>query len=1033
MDISLIDPVLLLGEGSDGETATNGAIITPHPQLITPTASASNTVPDAPTLDPRRDPHSIESEEEYRSRLESEKRKAPLAAACSRLGIKTTKSANLPRLRGDLVNYWCLRGGVPMPPAFNRPAASSTTQNLVSGSNSTGPSTSSAPPTTVGRPGTARQPPARSSAPEAIAPRLATASLSDEEADSDDEAALVRAYASKGADAEEILGYDNEGDDDEESVDGDDGSDVDASEEEVAHDAFKRSVRVAAVRRAEGNRRAGGIKTQKAMVKSWNDFKVIALQKGNIKDGVVDEHSLLLFIKYNAEREKLSRRGVPIPGTRLGASQLKKLFFGALRIRKEQDAGNKTLTQTRPATTFIVWEAIKNRMDEALERVRNGLDETDDAPDIRANTFLSEVTEEQLQRIGYGFLAHRQLRLVIFGHLAWACQHATGNRGDDFRALKLAELQPYDIQHPNRRTIIPSVLGLQGEEKAGKRGMRTVVNPSYSAFIANKNPEMCPLGAFAFYHHYIHDEKKISDMLSIDWSVNKSWRQIRILHGPKSPNTPYNEQNLYNLYSRAYASAGFSSRMKAHLPRHLLGYRQEEKNVDGAETSKLGWTRGQTYFDTYAPALPKKAILGAAGYQAEEDYDPIWQHVHVPQQFLELICPKAEEIHASIATNYWLMVIQLRPYAFQCGAAIFQKCPKSALFRLPAFTNTDVRNWMTTTFPTELALLQASAGSPVDLALVQNEVLRQSLADLYRICQTQAASLAKLHETIERRTAVLSPAKGFSTSTYHRNGNILRPDSAPPLRQSHRPSVESPTTPPIIVHLDRNMEETGTYHTGDTTDSMRAFVNSSPKSPDSERATTQVDLVLPPPEAFYTKDSERGVFPPLFGQKSVRWPDVFALIEHPKFCWAVWGPTRSVNKFIDVNEFWSTYVDGEAVYNDSGVQTGMKPPLRLVESYFQSTWRTPDDPRERAAVAKHWERYREIPQWIAASSERRAVAPPVIIAELEAMRLVDGKPLKGLNWLRGEVEKKRKEAKIMWLTRTPGTISTVVGDRRTAG
>ncbi|KAJ6495860.1 hypothetical protein DFH09DRAFT_1205258 [Mycena vulgaris] len=90
----------------------------------------------------------------------------------------------------------------------------------------------------------------------------------------------------------------------------------------------------------------------------------------------------------------------------------------------------------------------------------------------------------------------------------------------------------------------------------------------------------------------------------------------------------------------------------------------------------------------------------------------------------------------------------------------------------------------------------------------------------------------------------------------------------------------------------------------------------------------------------------------------------------------------------------------------------MKPPLRLVESYFQSTWRTPDDPRERAAVAKHWERYREIPQWIAASSERRAVAPPVIIAELEAMRLVDGKPLKGLNWLRGEVEKKRKEAKV---------------------
>jgi hypothetical protein len=51
-------------------------------------------------------------------------------------------------------------------------------------------------------------------------------------------------------------------------------------------------------------------------------------------------------------------------------SQLKKLFFGALRIRKEQDAENTSLARKRPATSVIVWDAIKNRMDEALERVR---------------------------------------------------------------------------------------------------------------------------------------------------------------------------------------------------------------------------------------------------------------------------------------------------------------------------------------------------------------------------------------------------------------------------------------------------------------------------------------------------------------------------------------------------------------------------------------------------------------------------------------------------------------------------------------
>ncbi|KAJ7794002.1 hypothetical protein B0H14DRAFT_3558467 [Mycena olivaceomarginata] len=198
-------------------------------------------------------------------------------------------------------------------------------------------------------------------------------------------------------------------------------------------------------------------------------------------------------------------------------------------------------------------------MDEVLQHVRNGLDEAEDAPDIRANTFLAEVTDEQLEQIRYRFLGHRQLRLVVFGHLAWTTQHASGNRGDNFRALKLAELQPYGMTHPDGRTSV-----------------FTVINPSYSAFVANKNPEVCPLGAFVFYHHYIHDVMDIMSTLKIDWSVNKSWRQIRVLHRPKSPNTHYNEQNLYNMYCKVFVQAGFSLCMKAHLPRHLLGYKQEK-------------------------------------------------------------------------------------------------------------------------------------------------------------------------------------------------------------------------------------------------------------------------------------------------------------------------------------------------------------------------------------------------------------------------------------------------------------------------
>lgn len=43
--------------------------------------------------------------------------------------------------------------------------------------------------------------------------------------------------------------------------------------------------------------------------------------------------------------------------------------------------------------------------------------------------------------------------------------------------------------------------------------------------------------------------------------------------------------------------------------------------------------------------------------------------------------------------------------------------------------NREVQMWMKTTFRTELSVLQAAAGSSVDLARIQNEALRQALEE----------------------------------------------------------------------------------------------------------------------------------------------------------------------------------------------------------------------------------------------------------------------------------------------------------------
>lgn len=102
----------------------------------------------------------------------------------------------------------------------------------------------------------------------------------------------------------------------------------------------------------------------------------------------------------------------------------------------------------------------------------------------------------------------------------------------------------------------------------------------------------------------------------------------------------------------------------------------------------------------------------------------------------------------------------------QTAAAIFQVLPSSSIFRLPALAGSDVQNWMKSVFPTELVILQASAGSPVDLMRIQNEAMRQALEENRVQLRELRLELAGMRQSFDRRTAILSPAKAYSHQTY---------------------------------------------------------------------------------------------------------------------------------------------------------------------------------------------------------------------------------------------------------------------------
>lgn len=78
--------------------------------------------------------------------------------------------------------------------------------------------------------------------------------------------------------------------------------------------------------------------------------------------------------------------------------------------------------------------------------------------------------------------------------------------------------------------------------------------------------------------------------------------------------------------------------------------------------------------------------------------------------------------------------------------------------------------------------------------------------------------------------------------------------------------------------------------------------------------------------------------PPVLGTGSATWETVLEQIQQPKYLWDAWKPSRSLDR-MSVDDVWECYNTGEIIRDESGLPTAIKPPLRLVEQHFVSSWR----------------------------------------------------------------------------------------------
>lgn len=158
--------------------------------------------------------------------------------------------------------------------------------------------------------------------------------------------------------------------------------------------------------------------------------------------------------------------------------------------------------------------------------------------------------------------------------------------------------------------------------------------------------------------------------------------------------------------------------------------------------------------------------------------------------------------------------------------------------------------------------------------------------------------------------------------------------------------------PVVIGPETRAVEDTGVYMASDN--SPCVFIVPLPRLATLPHPQTEVDLVLPPVIAFCKPSKSNSISNqyfievfihigndlllehPVLGQGSVHWNDVFAQIKQPGPLWDMWKPSKTLNQ-MSIQDIWDCYNVGEGI-EESGVQTGVKPPLRLVEQAFGSEW-----------------------------------------------------------------------------------------------
>jgi hypothetical protein len=264
-------------------------------------------------------------------------------------------------------------------------------------------------------------------------------------------------------------------------------------------------------------------------------------------------------------------------------------------------------------------------------------------------------------------------------------------RGDDRRTAEISDLLTFEFAGEGPTRYIPLILTTRGGKENQHGRLET------AGALRNRNPQICLLGALAFYLLYRWD---LTDEPFPDFSQRPAWYNIRLLKGSAAGASctaalVYNSQRDW--VSKAFSYAGVVSHKKTYIGRSSGAKIAELKGISEDQIRRAGRWNHEQMVGCYLNLLPRKFMRIIAGHPPQMGCFEIRRaSVAPPSELLSLIWPELErwrdrfgpqdgQINDLAAMGLIGLLFYLREVILQDSVLLRQRFPNSPIWNHAVF------------------------------------------------------------------------------------------------------------------------------------------------------------------------------------------------------------------------------------------------------------------------------------------------------------------------------------------------------------